>query len=194
MSTEKATDIKAFLLACIAALTALWGWLGWAVVLLVLAMLVDYVTGSLAARAKGEWSSAVARAGLRHKLGTVIAVGTAAFADLGVQVVLNSGLMVEPLRGFDWPNGFTLLVCIWYFLTELGSIIENAGKLGAPIHPWLARGIAVLKATVTPDDKFPPMSDSDTGTAYKGRHDVASGDPYAEIKKELGNFDQDMWD
>ena len=193
MTAEKATDIKAFLIACVAALTALWGWLGWAVVLLVLAMLTDYITGSLAARAASEWSSAVARAGLRHKLGTVIAVGTAAFADLGVKVVLNSGIMGETLSGFDWPNGFTLIVTFWYFLTELGSIIENAGKLGAPIHPWLAKGIKVLKATTTPD-VFPDVSDSDTGEEYRGKHDAVPADPYAEVKKNLDFDENNMWD
>ena len=192
MNAEKATDIKAFFTACFVAMTALWGWLGWAFILLVLAMLTDYITGSLAARAKVEWSSAVARAGLRHKLGTVIAVGTAAFADLGVQVVINSEIMVEQLRGFSWPHGFTMVVTFWYFLTELGSIVENAGKLGAPIHPWIARGIAVLKATATPDI-FPEAGNADAEKNYRGKHESAPADPYAGVKKEL-DFDQDMWD
>lgn len=193
MTAEKATDIKAFIAACIVALTALWGWLGWAIILLVLAMLTDYITGSLAARAKGEWSSEIARAGLRHKLGTVIAVGVAAFADLGVQVVVNSEIMVEQLRGFNWPHGFTLIVTFWYFLTELGSIIENAGKLGAPIHPWIAKGIKVLKATTTPD-VFPEAGETDTGEEYRGKHDSVPTDSYTDVKKEIGEFDQDMWD
>jgi hypothetical protein len=28
---------------------------------------------------------------------------------------------------------------LWYIITELGSIIENAGKLGAPVPDWLKR-------------------------------------------------------
>ena len=62
MNTEKAGDIKLFLTGLAASLTALWGYLGWAIVFLVLAMAADYITGSFAARAHGEWSSAVARA------------------------------------------------------------------------------------------------------------------------------------
>ena len=150
MNTEKAGDIKLFLTGLAASLTALWGYLGWAIVFLVLAMAADYITGSVAARARGEWSSAAAREGLRHKLGTVIAVGAAAFADLGVRVVLHSEAVLPFLRGFEWPDGFTMVVTFWYFLTELGSILENAGKLGAPLHPWIVKGIAVLKANVTP--------------------------------------------
>lgn len=182
MSTEKATDIKAFFAAIFVFLTALWGWLGWAVVFLILAMAVDYITGSLAARAAGEWSSAVARAGLRHKLGTVIAVGVAAFADLGVRVVLNSDMVPEQLRGFDWPRGFTLVVTFWYFLTELGSILENAGKLGAPIHPWIRKGIAVLKATVTPEQEPEEIESEPAETEVEVRHGLHEKPPDDDVK------------
>lgn len=40
------------------------------------------------------------------------------------------------------------LVVIWYILTEAGSIIENAGALGAPIPAWLTKMIAVLESKV----------------------------------------------
>lgn len=142
---ERAQDIKAMFVAIFAFLTALMGWLGIAVLLLVLAMLVDYLTGSMAAKAASEWSSEVARAGLRHKLGVIIAVGVAAFADAGVQVALHTAEGLPFMQDFTWPQCFTLLVTLWYFFTELGSILENCGKLGAPIPSWLRKGIAVLQ-------------------------------------------------
>ena len=37
----------------------------------------------------------------------------------------------------------------WYLLTELGSVIENAGALGAPLPQFLVRAIAVLRADVS---------------------------------------------
>ena len=188
MSTERASDIKVAVTAFIAFLTALWGWLGWTIFFLLLAMVADYITGSLAARAKGEWSSAAARAGLRHKLGTVIAVGVAAFADLGVRVALNSDVIPPQLRGFDWPQGFTMVVTFWYFLTELGSILENAGKLGAKIHPWIRKGIAVLQATVTPEQETQgnaPEGVSAADTEYTGKHEKAPADEWAEVKEML---------
>jgi hypothetical protein len=40
------------------------------------------------------------------------------------------------------------LVCVWYICTELGSILENIGQLGAPIPKFLCRAIAVLKSKV----------------------------------------------
>ena len=58
---DKAKEIKASLTLVISFLTALWGWLGWAVAVFIAAMAVDYITGTWAARARGEWSSAAAR-------------------------------------------------------------------------------------------------------------------------------------
>ncbi len=143
---ERAMDIKAMFVAVFAFLTALWGWLGWAIFILVVAMALDYITGSMAANAAGEWSSEIARAGLRHKLGVIIAVGVAAFADLGVKVALQSTGGIDFMKDFVWPNAFTLIVTLWYMFTEFGSILENVGKLGAPIPTFLKKSIAVLKA------------------------------------------------
>lgn len=40
----------------------------------------------------------------------------------------------------------TLIVAVWYIFTELGSIIENIGKLGAPMPDWLKKEIKMLQA------------------------------------------------
>ena len=141
---DKATEIKGFLAAIITFCTALWGWVGWAVLLFLICMFADYVTGSWAARANGEWSSTVARQGLWHKLGEIVALCVAALCDIAIKVILNSAA-APVLAGFDYRNYFTLIVAVWYTFTELGSIIENAGKLGADIPPWLGKGIALLK-------------------------------------------------
>lgn len=141
---DRATEIKAFLAAVLAFGTALWGWLGWAIITLVCCMALDWITGSWAARRHGEWSSAVARDGLWHKLGEISALLVAALCDIAIQVILHSTAR-ELLEGYAYGHYFTLLVAIWYIFTELGSIVENAGRLGAPIPAWLRRGIAVLQ-------------------------------------------------
>ena len=140
---DKAREIKAALTLVIGFLTALWGWQGWAVAVFIAAMSVDYITGTWAARARGEWSSAAARAGLWHKLG-----------DIAVQVVLHSA--AAPLLG-ELPERhyLTLIVAIWYSFTELGSIVENAGLLGAPIPQWLKKGIALLRDKTDGGSGFP---------------------------------------
>lgn len=194
---ERAQDIKALIVAAVGFLTALLGWLGIAVMLLVIAMLIDYITGSMAAKAAGEWSSSAARAGLRHKLGTIIAVGAAAFADLGVRVALHNAETLPFMADVRWPDAFTLLVTLWYFFTELGSILENAGKLGAKIPSWLRQGIAILQTAT--EDKVAaggiPTSEQPKQRIpeqAKGKHEAqtpAAEDPaeaYAQAAAETG--------
>ena len=66
---DKATEIKGVLAAILAFLTALWGWIGWAVIIWVACFVLDYISGTAAAHKNGEWSSDIAREGLWHKLG-----------------------------------------------------------------------------------------------------------------------------
>ena len=138
---ENVTHAKAAVAAAVAVLTALWGWFGWLVVLFVGCMAVDYLTGSAAAMRRGEWSSASARDGIWHKCGSIIVVMVAGAADLLI------GTMLGHLPGVVLPFEYTVLLCplvtVWYTLTELGSIVENAVALGAPCPPWLTR---ILKA------------------------------------------------
>ncbi len=141
---EKATEIKALLTAAAAFFTALWGWSGWAVLIMICCMALDWITGSWAARRRGEWSSAAARDGLWHKLGEIVALLVAALCDIAVRVILNSA--ASPLLGDrEYESCLSMLVSLWYIFTELGSIAENAGALGAPIPGWLRKGIAALR-------------------------------------------------
>lgn len=140
---DKAIEIKAMVTAVITFITTLIGYAGWAVVLWLIAMVLDYITGTWAAMAHGEWSSAVARQGLWHKLGSIVAILVAGLVDIAISVVVHLDL------GFDMPFDYKTLilplVALWYALTELGSIVENAEKLGAPVPQWLVSKIAALK-------------------------------------------------
>ena len=40
------------------------------------------------------------------------------------------------------------MVIVWYSLAEMGSIIENAGAMGAPIPNWLTKAIEALGDTI----------------------------------------------
>ena len=139
-------EFKAALAAGIAVLTALWGWFGWLVVLFVGCMAVDYLTGSAAAMRRGEWSSASARDGIWHKAGSIVVVLVAGAADLLI------GTMLGHLPGVTLPFEYTVLLCplvvVWYTLTELGSIVENAVALGAPCPKWLEKILAAVKNSV----------------------------------------------
>lgn len=154
---EKAMEVKALLVGIFSLVTGILGWVGVAVTVVVVCMFLDYLTGSWAARAHGEWSSAVAREGLWHKLGEIVALLVAALADIAVQVVISSA--AAPFLG-DVTAGFghgaiTLIVSLWYIFTELGSILENCAKLGAPVPERLVKGIGKLKKKVDEKDPFP---------------------------------------
>ena len=143
---EHINSFKAAVAALCAALTALWGWFGWVVVAWIVCMIIDYATGSAAALRAGEWSSKSARDGIWHKLGSVVAVIVAAILDTVI------GHLLGNVPGVELPFTYTVLLCplvvIWYILTEAGSIIENAGALGAPIPAWLTKMIAALESKV----------------------------------------------
>lgn len=46
--------------------------------------------------------------------------------------------------GLQWPGLLMPLVLAWYIITELGSILENAVKMGANVPAWL---VGMLKAS-----------------------------------------------
>ena len=124
--------------------TALGAALGWKGIMLLIwigVMLLDYLSGTAAACKVGEWSSAKAREGLWHKAGMILVVLVAGIADIVMAVAcanLNLGLAYT---GLVLP-----LVLAWYIITELGSILENAVKLGVKVPAWLTR---MLKSSLT---------------------------------------------
>lgn len=146
---DKAVEIKAAVTGAIAFVTALIGWQGVLLVLWVAAMIIDYITGTAAACKSGEWSSAQARQGLWHKLGSITAVLVAALLDFGIYAVAHGGIGIT--LPFEYTTLILPVVACWYLFTELGSIIENAEKLGAPVPKWLTNKIAALKNAADKD-------------------------------------------
>lgn len=135
-------SIKAAVAAVTGALTGLWGWMGWLVVGWIICMVLDYITGSAAAAKGGAWSSAKAREGIWHKAGMIVVVVVAAGADLLLATVLAH------LPAIQLPVEYSGLICpivlVWYIITELGSMAENAAEMGAPVPSWL---LALLEVT-----------------------------------------------
>lgn len=141
---EKISLWKGTLSTLGAMLTALWGWFGWLIVAWVVCMALDVITGMAAGLRKGEWSSRVAREGLWHKAGCISAVIAAGILDLVAgQLAAGAGPLPFTYTVFLCP-----LVVGWYLLTEVGSIIENAGAMGAPLPAWLKKAVAALRDQV----------------------------------------------
>ena len=148
-------EFKVALITFIGVLTGFWGWLGWLVVCWVSCMVLDYITGSVAAGQAGEWESRKAREGICHKAGMVVVVLVAAAADLLISLVLdNLPMLALPVEygGLVCP-----VVLVWYIVTELGSITENAVAMGAPVPALLTKLLKISKEAVEqmggePDD------------------------------------------
>lgn len=156
----KMLEIKGAITAFFSVLGLFLGWKGVLAICWLIAMALDYVTGSVAARKNGEWDSARAREGLAHKGGMIAVVLVALLTDAALAIVA----MQLPILNVTWPGLLLPLVLVWYIITELGSILENAVKLGATVPEWLTRG---LKITLENVDK-----------AGEGAADKLEGDPH----------------
>lgn len=137
-------NIKLALTGLSGAISAVFGWIGWLVILWVGCMAADYFTGTLAAAKEHEWSSGKALDGLWHKGGMLFVVLAAAALDVLI------GIMTSHIPGvslpFDYHCLLTPLVLCWYVVTELGSIAENAVDMGAPCPPFFKKALEIAQS------------------------------------------------
>ena len=164
---EDLVTIKTAIVAGCTALGAFLGWKGVMLIAWVAVMALDYISGTIAACKAGRWSSAVAREGLWHKSGMIFAVIVAAIADW-IMVLIAQHVPI----GIQWPGIILPLVLAWYIITELGSILENAVKMGAKVPGWLVK---LLKASANivetagdlATEKPAPLDAEDTADAVR---------------------------
>ena len=135
---------KAAIVGIFGAFGAAFGWLGWLVLAWIGCMVVDYISGSSAAMKAGQWSSAKARSGIWHKAGMIVVVIVAAVADSVLALVVAS----IPGISIEYTVLLLPMVLVWYILTELGSILENAAAMGSDVPPFLIRILASAKEKV----------------------------------------------
>ena len=176
--SENLVVFKASLAAFFAAMGA---FLGWRVIMLlvwVVLMALDYLSGSLAARQNGTWKSSMAREGIGHKAGMVLIVVVCMLADFVLLMAIDN--LPSDVLNIHWPMVITPMVTVWYILTEIGSIIENAMEMGAKVPAWLPK---LLNATLKVVENV--------GEEALGEHTMHeipkdAGDPFA-----LMGFDHD---
>lgn len=173
---DKLMTFKAGVAAFFTALSAVLGWQGVMILVWVIMMLLDYLSGTFAAVKAGEWSSKTAREGLWHKGGMIIVVLVAGVTDLVLSIICAH----LPLE-MTWPVLVLPLVLAWYILTEMGSILENAVKLGAPIPEWLVK---VLKVGVNILDRKGEQIKTELDMA-----DIAAAEENGETLPAVGEHD-----
>lgn len=117
--------------------------------LLLVLMVVDYVSGMIESAVEAidhpdddqyGWSSKKGAKGIAKKVAYLCVIAVSMVIDY--IVISTSGVL-----GVSLPTNtmLSLLVSVWYLLNEALSIIENAGRIGAPVPGWLMKYIAVLK-------------------------------------------------
>ena len=119
-------------------------WFLWVLIAYFVAIVTDYLTGTIAAYLNGEWVSSKARKGLIKKC-LMLAV---LMIPLLLDVLI--GLAADKVITLPWTfrGLFLPLATVWYMITELGSIIENLDKLGVPIPAFLKRAISAIHKSV----------------------------------------------
>lgn len=141
---ENITVTRAAAAGVLAVAGAAWSKIGWLLVLWAACAALDFFTGCLAALHSGEWSSRVAHEGIWHKAGMIVIVLVAGLFDAAIRAITSSAGVVLPIEMLVLP-----IVLSWYIITELGSILENAIKMGAQNVPeWLKKGLAVVSDAV----------------------------------------------
>lgn len=153
---ENNNVLKMVTTGCMGAVSTVAAWLFaklgilmYVIVILAVMMCVDYLTGMLASKyeaidhpndANYGWNSKKGAKGIIKKVGYLCVIAVAIVVDYIIMQVAETAGITTNIKAF-----FGLLVTVWYLLNELLSIIENAGRMGAPVPEWLSKYIAVLK-------------------------------------------------
>jgi len=103
---------------------------GWSSLLGILLafVVIDYVTGFVAAGMEGKLASNVGLKGIAKKIFifVMVAVGHLADQAIGTQIIRDT-------------------VIFFYLANELLSITENSGRIGLPVPPILTKAVAILQ-------------------------------------------------
>ena len=94
----------------------------------------DFITGIVGAFRKKEFTSSVMREGLYHKVGEISLIILAMLGDFA-QRYLNIGEHLKEYIGIELTVPFATAVCIYIIMMEIGSIMENIGKINPALIP-----------------------------------------------------------
>lgn len=126
------TGVASYLLNCFSEL----------VVILILLMLVDYITGVIAAFFKKELSSWRGLQGIFKKFSFMLLVVLGFLLDFVITYLIEKvGLQ------FSTNGIFGIATTCWLIGNEGLSILENSAVIGLPVPPFLKPALAKLKDT-----------------------------------------------
>lgn len=132
--------IQAIISAALAAFASYLGALAVPIIVLMVMMIIDYLSGMSAAWSEGTLSSKVGAKGIVKKVGYMALIAVA----MGVDYLIYSGIVAANIE-VGYNMWFGLLVAVWLIINEMISILENLGRLGVPIPEFLKKIISRLK-------------------------------------------------
>ena len=152
MNNYEGAAISATFSAAVAALLVYLDIMAVPVIVLCAVMVLDYVTGMVAAWKKKNLDSKKGVFGIVKTICylALVCVG------MGVDWLIYSGLKQV---GVEWSYTifFGVLVTVWLIINELISILENLKKIGVPLPNFLTALIRRLK--ITTENKFTESED-----------------------------------
>ena len=138
MKNEK--GIQAIISAALAAFAVYMGALAVPIIVLMVMMIIDYLSGMSVAWSEGTLSSKVGAKGIVKKVGYMALIVVA----MGVDYLIYSGIAAADIN-VGYNMWFGLLVAVWLIINEMISILENLSKVGVPVPKFLITIIEKLK-------------------------------------------------
>jgi len=137
----KENIIKAAFTAALAAFAAYFGVLLIPVLILLIIMICDYLSGMAAAHVTESYSSRIGIIGIVKKVAYALIVIVSMVIDWVVQMTADKiGIT------FNDFGYFALLVIVWLIINECISILENVVELGVDLPPFLLKLAGKLKS------------------------------------------------
>ena len=136
-------EFQMFISAAFAGLMYYLGIVSIPIIMLICAMIIDYITGMSAAWYNSELSSKKGVKGIVKKIGYLGLVAVAMIVDW----LISQGLQQINVD-FHYSVFFAVLVAVWLIINELISTLENLSRMGVPIPNFLKKIVNRLKTTV----------------------------------------------
>lgn len=118
------------------------------IIMLIFAMIIDYITGMMSACYNSELSSKKGIKGIIKKVGYL----TLVFAAMILDWLISQGLQQINVD-ITYSVFFAVLVTVWLIINELISTLENLSRMGVPIPNFMKKLIDRLKTTVEKGDE-----------------------------------------
>ena len=141
-------ELQVFVSAAFAGLLYYLGIVSIPIIMLICAMIIDYITGMLAASYNSELSSKKGIKGIVKKVGYLALV----LASMIIDWLISQGLQQINVD-LHYSVFFAILVTVWLIINELISVLENLSRMGVPIPNFLKKLIDRLKNTVDESER-----------------------------------------